>query len=141
MHLKRYFLLYTLVLLTIFLIAGSYYRFMVAHDYLVYYEGECDPYTEQCFLYCEDEECSEPSYYTEVVRKAYAVMSLCGEDITECESASFCGESEADCEVTYCDSSIEENECEDLGAGDIPAEVTEEEEVIDSDEEITNPEP
>lgn len=103
------------------MVAVSYYRFMVIYDYTVSYdEGDCDPYTESCFVYCEDEECSEPFYYTSIYRDASTLVALCGDDITDCDEAYYCQEDEVSCEIVYCDSSTGLDECEMLTEADEP---------------------
>jgi hypothetical protein len=113
LHLKKYFLLYTLVPLLILTVAASYFRFMVSYDYLVSYEGDCDAFSQSCFLYCEDDECTEPLYYSIIERDASALRSICGAnaDILNCEAASTCQPNDRSCSVTYCDATIDDN-CE-----------------------------
>lgn len=111
MFFKRYFLTITLLPLLVLALSASYYRFVVLKDYMVTYEAECDPYTEQCFIYCEDEECEEIFYYKYLTRQASEIYLQCGSDITECEAATSCSE-EIACEVTYCEDDPEN--CEDL---------------------------
>jgi len=115
---KRYLLLYTLIPLLILLTASAYYRFMVLIDYTVSYEGECEPYTQSCFLYCEDQECAEPFYYSIIERNAAEVYALCGDDVTTCDDAYIC-EPETPCSVTYCDSKLNPDECEILNESDL----------------------
>ncbi len=99
-------------------IAASYFRFMVQYDYLVSYEGFCDPYTEVCYEYCEDDECLEPVHYTWVERKAADLVMLCGENtVLDCEAASYCAENEQSCSVTHCDFSFDDD-CEYLTEAD-----------------------
>jgi hypothetical protein len=109
MHLKKYFLTYTLVPLFIISIIASVYRFMILNDYLVTYEIDCDPASTSCFVGCENEECSEEYYYQLVTREASKIESLCGVDITNCESANYCQTNEPHCVVEQCDAS--NNEC------------------------------
>lgn len=111
MRFRNHFLLYTV--LPLILIAGfaSYYRFMVAGDYIVQYEGECNPSTETCFVWCEDEECTDVYYYTIVENRVKDIFQRCGPDITDCEAASVCLPSDTACTITYCDP-------ENLGEGE-----------------------
>lgn len=119
MHFKKYFLTYTLVPLTLLFLAASFYRFMVSYDYLVSYEGFCDPYTESCFLYCEDGACTEPFYSTFVERRAYTLRELCGNTILDCAAADTCLPDEPDCSVTYCNPR-RDDDCETLTRSDMP---------------------
>ncbi len=114
MHFRENILIYTIVPLLILLSAASYYRFVIQKDYLVSYEGDCDPYTETCFLYCEDDECTEPFYYSIIERKASEVFALCGTDVTLCDEAYECQENVETCSVTYCDIEFDGKECEVL---------------------------
>ena len=101
-------LLYTLTPLLILLTGAAYVRFMVLHDYIVTYEGQCDPQTESCFIGCEDEECKQTFYFTIVEKYAANLYEQCGNDISDCELANVClpGEEES-CSITYCTPSEE----------------------------------
>lgn len=111
-HFKKYFLVYTVIPLLILLAASSYYRFMVTHDYIVSYEGECDPVTENCFVDCEDEECTADYYYTIVERHSVEIFNICGDDITDCEEANACPANSETCSVIYCDIELDGEACE-----------------------------
>jgi hypothetical protein len=113
MNFKKNILLYTILPLLLLAISASYFRFMVTHDYLVMYEGECDPYVSVCFEYCEDEDCIDPFYYTEVVRSASQIHANCTNDITSCDFAyTDCGSDETECKISYCDMYSETGRCE-----------------------------
>lgn len=79
-----------------------YYRFMVIHDYVVSYEGECDPYESSCFVGCENEECTAEYFYTKVERHASDLVNLCGDSILGCEFANICTSEELQCKIEYC---------------------------------------
>lgn len=115
-----------LLLISLFL---SYNRFVVENDYVVAYEGDCDPATESCFVGCEDDACAEQYYYTTIEKHAAELREVCGTDITDCEEAYSCQETDAYCEVTYCDASTDD--C--YG----PTGITESEEEEDESEEAT----
>lgn len=120
-HIKKHFLLYTVVPLLILTIGASYYRFMVSYDYLVRYEGVCDPYVQSCHLYCEDEACTEPFYYTWITRSAATLNELCtGGDVTECAAADACLANETHCSIEFCDPDASMTECETLDKEDRP---------------------
>ena len=114
-HLKKYFLLYTLLPLFVLTVAASYLRFMVNYDYLVSYEGACDELTQNCFIYCEDDECRAPLYYSMIELDASSLRSICGAkaDILDCEAASSCQATDSSCTITYCDASTDDN-CESI---------------------------
>ena len=103
---------YALLILFVALVASSYYRFIVLQDYYVLYEVSCDPYSQDCYIGCEDDLCEEEYHYALIERHAPAIHDLCGSDITDCEEAEFCAEDETDCSVMLCDPL--EEECDEL---------------------------
>lgn len=117
-HIKNHFFLYLIVSLTILSVASSYIRFVVQKDYLVSYEGECEPYSQSCFVYCEDEECSEPFYYSIIEREANEIFDLCGTDVTTCDEAYSCQDNVDICSITFCDPTVNIDECELLTSED-----------------------
>lgn len=123
-HLKRYFLVYTLIPFTVISLAASYYRFMITYDYEVIHEGICDPYQEQCSLYCENDKCDEPFYFKTIHRRADTLRNICGDIlVSECANAQSCQPNEQSCFVTYCTPGSEEI-CEDLEMPDMPYQET-----------------
>lgn len=133
MHFRDYILLYTLVPLIVGLGVVSYVRFIVNHDYIVAYEGRCDPAIESCFIGCEDDACTTTYYYAKVQKYAADLYAQCGKDITGCEAASMCFSDDRQCSITHCDVATDGEACEAL--------VEEPDEVEDapekSEEEIT----
>lgn len=103
---KIFFLVFFLFL------AGSvfatYYRVVIARDYVIMGQTDCDPTTENCFIYeCDPEagECTgipeeDTWYYKKVSRKA-ANIPLCDPNDENCE-ALVCGEGEEECEEILC---------------------------------------
>ncbi len=118
-HFRRNFFWYIVGVLTLLSVAASLYRFGIARDYIVSYEGECDPYTESCFLYCEDDECSEPFYYSIIERNAAEIYAQCGEDVTTCDEAYECPLDVPSCSITFCDPVLDEDQCESLSEEDL----------------------
>lgn len=118
---KQYFFLYTLAPLLVLVVAVSYVRFMVLKDYTVGYEGDCDQYTESCFI-GTDEDTGEEYYYSKIQKYAPNIESQCGQDITDCNSAQKClPEDGGRCSIMYCDPAIDTEEtCEILTEEDIP---------------------
>lgn len=115
MKFRENFLLYTLIPLTILFVCASYYRFMVVRDYNVAYEGACDEITQDCFIGCEDDECSVEYYYSNVQKYAADLLAQCGNDITDCEDANVCLREDGDrCSVTYCDPEVDGEACETI---------------------------
>lgn len=113
---KRFseYIFYLLVPLIIVTSVISYYRFMVNHEYLVGYEGVCDPVTEKCFIGCENDACTKEYYYSEVQKYAPDLSMECGKDITDCEVSSVCLPDDRKCSVTYCDIEVDGDTCETL---------------------------
>ena len=85
MKFKEHILLYTIVPLIFFSIGASFVRFIILNDYLVSYEGTCDPYTQNCFIGCEDDECAQVYYFNRVQKFAVNLKNQCGENITDCK--------------------------------------------------------
>ena len=106
-HLKRHYFFYVVSILLTISVCASYYRFLVIYDYQVRYEGECDPSSESCFVYCEDEVCTEPFYYTWITAPATLIQQQCGNDLMSCDIAFDCIET-GECGVEYCDDTLEE---------------------------------
>ncbi|MFZ2252719.1 MAG: hypothetical protein WAW13_00930 [Minisyncoccia bacterium] len=122
MNFRNNFLLYTLALLFILMVSASYFRFLVMHDYVVAYEGTCDPATNNCFIGCTDDECTENYYYSKVQKAAPDVFVQCGDDITDCEDANVClSEGDTQCSITYCDLETDGDACEILTDEEIDA--------------------
>ena len=84
----------------------SYYRFFVNNDYLVGYNGVCDPSINRCFIECEDDTCGKDVYYSHVIKYAPDLYSECGKDITNCENANMCLSTDRHCSVTYCNPEV-----------------------------------
>lgn len=101
--LRNHFFSITIFVLFVLLLGGSYVRFMVQQDYLVSYEGDCDPHTESCYEGCEDDACTETYYYSVIERQAAELYALCGPDISECDAAYECEPGVAICSISYCD--------------------------------------
>ncbi len=115
MNFSNNYLLYALTLLFTLFISTSYVRFIVLQDYLVAYEGTCDPALNSCFIGCSDDTCSEEYYYSEVQKYAPRIFEQCGTDITDCNEANIClPQDDENCSVTYCDPNIEGEECTGL---------------------------
>lgn len=132
---RQHFFSFTIVILLLLTAGVSYVRFMMLHDYVVAYEGDCDPYTQSCFIGCEDDECTEEYYYSAVQKYAPNVEAQCGPDITDCDAAYECLPEDGDqCEIVYCDPVIDgEEACEMLTEVDMETEDLEMEEEMDID--------
>lgn len=110
---RNHFFSYTLVALVFIVGVFSYYRFMARQDYVVGYEGVCDPVANanKCFEGCGDDACTEKYYYSKMVKYAPDLYEECGEDITDCESANSCLPNDRECSVTYCNPEVEGDTC------------------------------
>ena len=109
---RKNFFTIAIIALMVVTVSACLTRFLILKDYDVTYEVECDPYTEQCYVSCEDDVCEEVRYYKYITTHATELFDLCGPDISECESASVCIDGQIDCEVTLCSPQFEE--CDDL---------------------------
>jgi len=112
-HFRKHFFSYILIIAILANVGFSYYRFIIMHDYLVGYEGTCDPKTEKCFTGCTDDACTESYYYSQMRKYEPDLFAECGVDITDCEEASVCLSNDRDCSITYCDekTKTEDEEC------------------------------
>ncbi len=101
-------------LLTLASIGVTYFKFVVAQDYLIESETSCDPSTESCFaVKCdpEGEICTgnpevDTSFSKRISRLAKNIP-LCDPANPDCAALS-CPEGEIGCTVTYCDPVIPE---------------------------------
>lgn len=114
-HIKSHFFFYIITLFLFFLTSASILRFIILQDYIVSYEGECDPETESCFMYCEDENCTDPSYYTIIERHARELRETCGPDVTTCDQAYSCAGDDS-CRVIYCNPDNEDEICDNINS-------------------------
>ena len=119
MKFKEHFLTYTLVPLVVLMIGASYMRFMVIQDYVVAYEGDCDPIVNDCFVGCDNEDCTEEYYYSIVTRHTSDIRNLCGVDISDCETTNTCTVDESECFITHCDFESEGDVCDTLDSSSL----------------------
>lgn len=119
MFLKKYLLLLFLAPLLVLSTVSSYYRFVILHDYLVSYENECDPYSQSCYVYCDDDDCLKPFYYSIIERRANELYQLCGNNVTLCGEAYKCQSSNFECKTYFCEDS---DNCDLLSESDRPIE-------------------
>lgn len=101
-----------LVPLIIIISVFSYYRFMIKHDYVVGYQGVCDPTTGKCFMNCEDDACTKVDYYDNILKYEPDLYKECGADITDCDDANICLPTDHRCSVSYCDRNESSDICE-----------------------------
>lgn len=103
--------LYLLLLFIVLSVGYSYFRFIVRNDYVVGYEGSCDPVTQSCFIGCNDDACVDSYYYAKIQKYAVDLYKECGEDITDCTAANTCLTGDRACTITYCDPTDTEDTC------------------------------
>lgn len=123
---SRYFFTLTILILLFLAILSSYFRFVVQNDYVISFEGWCDPERESCFVNSyEDEECTDPDPKNCLVEYTYKIVekpvkdyrdqiSECDSenpylDPMECEFAENCSDDEEECSIKYCDPDIDSN--------------------------------
>lgn len=103
---QEHFFSITIFLLVILFVIASFYKFIIIHDYVVSYEGDCDPGESSCYVYCETDECDEPFYYTIIERDASHLYNLCGDDVTTCNEAYTCTDDDS-CTIFFCESDVD----------------------------------
>lgn len=110
---QNHFFLYILVTLIFIVGIFSYHRFMIRQDYVVGYEGVCDPAANpnECFSGCDDDACTEEYYYSKIVKYAPDLYKECGVDITDCEAANSCLPDNRYCSVQYCNPEDNSDTC------------------------------
>lgn len=121
MEFQKHVFLYLLIPLVLISAGYSYYRFMVAHDYVVGYQGTCDPATRKCFVGCNNDNqdissCTDTYYYAKMQKYAVDLYAECGPDITDCADASTCLAQDRKCSVTYCDPANADDTCSTKGS-------------------------
>ncbi len=99
----NHFFLYILLLSFIVVTALTYYRFIIKRDYIVGYNIPCDSSLEKCFVDFEGEMGSEFSFYSKMEKYAPDLFKECGSNITECNEANVCLQSDRGCKKKYCD--------------------------------------
>ncbi len=121
------------ILVPICLVASvvSFYRFVVLEAYVVEYEGACDPVSEECFVGCVDELCTDIYYYAWVQKNAKTAQAECGPDVLECIDTATCAGGEKECVVRYCNPETvsDAEECEDISSVDLLEEDGEQERI------------
>jgi hypothetical protein len=110
-NLNTHFFLYIMVLLVIIVIFVSFYRFVIKQDYFVWYEGACDPAIESCFVGCEDDDCTNEYYYSQIHKYAPDLYEKCGEDITDCPEANMCLATDRECFIIFCNPEVGSDVC------------------------------
>lgn len=106
-------LLCVLIVLIGVCVGYAYFRFMVVQNYMVAYEGTCDPAIHTCFVECQNDECTDKRNFDKVQKYAVDLNAECGKDITDCAAANEClPQRDSVCSITYCDPETEAGGCE-----------------------------
>ncbi len=110
---RNHFFFYIVAVIIFMTGAFSYYRFMINQDYIIGYEGVCDPAKDmnKCFKGCDNDDCTEVHYYSKMVKYAPDLYRECGDNIINCESASSCLSDDRYCSVAYCNSEVNGDTC------------------------------
>ncbi len=109
-YFRKHFFYLTILLVIVFVGTVSFYRFIIKHDYVVGYQGSCDPVSGKCFKSCEDDACTKIDYYSEMQKYEPDLFRECGKDITNCAAANTCLSGDRNCSVTYCDKNTSDND-------------------------------
>lgn len=95
--------LFTLFFVLLGLSVGtSFYRYIIAKDYIVEARAECNPTQQACFVSEEDQ-----SYYA-LIRKKAADIPLCNPGEEGCDALA-CESGQSECEVIYCSEALAES--------------------------------
>lgn len=103
-------LLWCLGLIIIASVGFNYWRIVVAKNYLIEAEMDCDPMVEKCFIYTCDPQtettCTgnpeEDVWYFQKIQRTAANIPLCDPADENCK-ALVCPEGEKDCKISFCD--------------------------------------
>ena len=103
---------YILAVLTALSVGAAYFRFIVVQDYIVEFEGVCEPSMQSCFIKCSDDACTSKEYYDKVKKYAANLYTQCGKDITDCADANVClPQDDQKCSILYCDPKTDGSTC------------------------------
>jgi hypothetical protein len=103
-YLKKHPVSTALIFVFLLISYFSFYKFFIKEDYIVAYDGACDPSISSCFTICSDDSCLEKIYFSKHKKYKPDLYKECGEDITDCEAANFCAPTDRYCSIEYCTS-------------------------------------
>ena len=114
---KSKILIIVFILLILGSVAATYYRIFVKRDYIISAQMDCDPLSENCYVWkCDpavdgEETCTgdpeEDIWYYKILNRKALNIPLCDPNDEECEALT-CPEGEAECEMTNCNPETEE---------------------------------
>ncbi len=108
---KIFFIIFGLI------IAGSvfatFYRTVIAKNYAIEAQTDCDPYTQKCFIWecdpasnVEGEKCTgdaqKDTWYYRLIERNASRIPLCDPTDKNCKALE-CADNEPDCKYIYCD--------------------------------------
>ncbi len=96
---KSKILLATFLVLLVLSVGASFYRYIIARDYIIEAQVECDPTMESCFISTEDQ-----SAYKLIHKKAKDIP-LCDPQQQGCDALT-CEPGQANCQIITCDESL-----------------------------------
>lgn len=104
--------LWIFIVLVVGSIGATYWRMMIAQNYVIIAQADCDPSEEKCFVHvCDpspdvDGECAgnleEDIWYTKNIRRIARNVPTCDPSDENC-NALVCGENEPECFFELCD--------------------------------------
>lgn len=113
---KSKIFLWIFFLLIVGSIGLTYYRIVIQKNYIVEAQADCDPTTEECFVYVCDpssEECTgdpeEDTSYYKLIKKNAGNIATCDPNDESCQPL-VCEEGEKDCEEILCSEEIRTEE-------------------------------
>lgn len=117
---KSKILLAVFVALIFISVGVTYWRMMIARDYIVEAQVDCDPYAEECFVWeCDPQsseegeactgEAEEDVWYFKVARRNAGNVPFCDPEEDEDCLPFLCAEGEKDCEEEFCTEENMEN--------------------------------
>ena len=122
------------------MVGVTYWQIMIRKNFIVEMQTDCDPYTQNCFIWkcdpnssVEGEACTGDAekdiWYYNIIKRNVSRIPVCDPNDESCQS-SVCGENELECEQIFCDdkTKVEQKvECND------PVKYTEENPIEEED--------
>jgi len=113
-YVKLHYYALIICAMALLFVCATIYRFNIQQNYLVAFESDCDPETQSCFVYCENDDCNDPFFYSVIEREAAQLHEMCGADVTVCDAAYSCN-NDTTCKNLFCDPSTDGvGQCDDI---------------------------